>query len=396
MSTQCSVYIHFPFCLRRCAYCDFCSSENRLNLSPRYLRSLEREIEITLDNKNLPHNFSSVYFGGGTPSLIPPEGIKDVLKKIIRSSDVQKIEEITVEVNPGSINDGYFEELFQTGVNRISLGMQSALERDLQVLGRIHSHPDTCRTVTEARTAGFSNISLDLIYGIPYQTLGDWKTILEKTLELQPAHISAYALTLDENVPMAQKIRAGILPPLDDDLMADMYQEVETVLEKNGFEHYEISNWARQPEHAAPLRSRHNMVYWQVEPYFGFGAGAHGNLNQQRYANSEDIDGYIHRMESIHAPYKETFPAAIEINPVSKTEEMQEVMLLGLRLTNHGVCADDFYERFGVSLDEQFGERINALAEKGLLEWAGQQSRIRLTERGRLLGNQVFMEFVGE
>jgi oxygen-independent coproporphyrinogen-3 oxidase len=304
--------------------------------------------------------------------------------------------EITLEANPGTLSREYLDAILAMGINRLSLGMQSSSNQELKMLGRIHRTEDVRQSVLWARQAGFDNLSLDLIYGLPGQTLTTWRENLCAALEFAPEHLSLYALTLEPHVPMARSIHKGLLPAQDDDLMADMYELATDVLDQAGFEQYEISNWARCESSGRDLRSRHNLQYWLNLPYLGFGAGAHGCAAGIRMENLCRINAYSNRCLS-----ESSFPASFPMGPALKTweridkhREMQETMMLGLRL-NQGVSGDLFYNRFGMQMNTVFGSQIGKLEKLGLLEHnLIEKDVIKLTRRGRFLSNIVFREFV--
>jgi oxygen-independent coproporphyrinogen-3 oxidase len=287
------------------------------------------------------------------------------------------------------------------GFNRISFGVQSANPDELHLLERIHSYSDVIEAVKWSRQAGFDNINLDLIYGLPEQTLKRWENSLNLVLGLHPEHLSLYALTLEHGTPFGRWASSGLLPIPDPDLAADMYELAGDRLSGFGYDQYEISNWS------LPGRQcRHNLQYWRNQPYLGLGAGAHGYAGGYRYSNVLRIKTYINRLEEYQnheMPFPLT-PATVNQHKNNLKDDMQETMMTGLRLTNEGISENSFRERFHVRLTDVYGEEIDGLLEQGLLEWDNENNKgkeksdrvIRLTKRGRLLGNQVFMHFVGE
>jgi len=268
----------------------------------------------------------------------------------------------------------------ELGVNRLSLGVQSVHEDELRLLGRIHSWEDAVGAVEAARAAGLENVNLDLIYGLPGQTLARWQETLEAALSLEPDHLSLYALTLEEGTPLQERVARGELPPPDDDAAAEMYEWAEARLARAGYVHYELSNWARAERYFC----RHNLTYWYNEPYLGFGAGASSWWGGRRWTNVRHPEEYIRRLAAGQS-------VAEEVEEIGPRLEMGETMMMGLRLVN-GVSDARFRARFGVGLADVFGEALARLSDLGLLEWDGQTAR--LTPRGRLLGNWVFREFV--
>jgi oxygen-independent coproporphyrinogen-3 oxidase len=401
-----SVYIHIPFCRAKCAYCDFDSFAGLEGYLAPYVAALVREIESFLNPKSQIANrksktkvsgketrVSTVYFGGGTPSLLSLSQVQRLLGAL--DSLLVKNAEVTLEANPGTVDYDYLRGLRGLGVNRLSLGVQSFDDALLRAMGRIHSAREALEAYYQAREAGFDNVNLDLIYGLPGPPdvpelnsgisgegyLARWNDTLSKALALQPDHLSLYALTLEPNTPMGAAVASGQLSLPDEDLVADMYVLAEELLEQAGYVHYEISNWA----HSETKECRHNLTYWRNQAYVGFGAGAHSYLNGYRYHNVLSPLEYIARLERGESPVD-------EVSFTSKETEMAETMMLGLRLTRVGVRRAAFRERFGQELDEAYAAPIQELVALGLLEDLGEA--IRLTPRGRLLGNEAFARFL--
>ena len=390
-----SIYLHIPFCIHRCAYCDFNTYAGLEELIPAYVDALCREIELNALTAGEPLPVHTIFFGGGTPSLLPAGQVERILSTLGRAFDLQPGIEITLEANPGTVSLTYWRDLRSLGVNRLSLGMQSANNEQLRLLERQHRLLDVLQAVDWARKASFDNLNLDLIFGIPYQTLEMWQQTLDRALALRPDHLSLYALTLEHGTPMQNWVNRGLLPQPDDDLAADMYEAASQRLAEAGFGQYEISNWARLDEGGNLFSCRHNLQYWRNLPYLGFGAGAHGYAGGVRTADVLSPAAYIKRCQD---GLPQEFPrtaATVEANFISLQSEIGETMMMGLRLTREGVGASVFEKRFGVHLTDLFQNQIERLENAGLLEWAGDNHDIlRLTPRGRLLGNQVFMEFI--
>lgn len=383
-----SIYLHIPFCTHRCGYCDFNTYAGLEGLIPRYALALRREITLAAQaaGERLPAH--TVFFGGGTPSLLPASEMEGILCALHDSFTLVEGAEITLEANPGTLSPEYLRDLHRLGANRLSLGVQSANPRELRLLERQHSYNDVIQAVTWARQAGFDNLNLDLIFGLPEQTLATWQHTLELALGLRPEHFSLYALTLEHGTPFGHWAERGLLPLPDPDLAADMYEWAGERLEADGYVHYEISNWSR----GESLVCRHNLQYWRDLPYIGLGAGAHGYAGGVRTANVLAPAAYIQRcLEGETQAFPRT-PATASATPVDRQSEIGEMMMMGLRLTREGVSDAVFRERFGQGLLDLFPRQIERLAQIGLLEWASDS--LRLTPRGRLLGNQVFMEFV--
>jgi oxygen-independent coproporphyrinogen-3 oxidase len=319
-----------------------------------------------------------------------PSQFESILKTVAAHYELLPGLEATLEANPGTVSLDDLKGLRRAGLNRISFGVQSANPEELRMLERAHTYPEVINAVSWARQAGFDNLNLDLIYGLPEQTLARWQKTVESALTLRPEHLSLYALTLEHGTPFGRWASRGLLPLPDPDLAAEMYEWSAERLAAAGYAQYEISNWA------LPGREcRHNLQYWRNGDYLGLGAGAHGYAGGVRYSNVLRIKTYIQRLEQIgNALEFPLSPATVNQHHNSRFEDMQETMMTGLRLTHEGIRASAFRERFGEELEDVFDKEIKELLGYQLLEWAGE--RLRLTVRGRLLGNQVFMRFVGE
>jgi oxygen-independent coproporphyrinogen-3 oxidase len=389
-----AVYVHIPFCRAKCAYCDFSSYAGHDLLFTPYLTALRREMAMVsgciaddrarADRETRPAS-QTLYIGGGTPTVLPAQDLAGLVSDVRRALSLPEDAEITVEANPGTVDAADLQSLYQAGVNRLSVGVQSFDERLLRLLGRIHTAEQARAAVHDARVAGFQNLNLDLMFGLPHLTLQGWQEALCQAIELRPEHLSLYALTVEEGTPLAAQIEAGTLPPPDDDLAADMYDWAEDALHQAGYAHYEISNWAL-PGYAC----RHNLVYWRNEPYLGLGAGAHSWWGGMRWANLCDPAEYIRSVQRGKAPIAEEEPIGLDL-------EMGETMMMGLRLLEEGVTSRRFAQRFAVPLEQVYAAEIAELCAGGLLERVsrdGALERIRLTQRGHLLGNLVFARFL--
>lgn len=392
MDEMYSIYVHVPFCRTRCAYCDFNTYAGQEARIPAYVTALCREAQRVagLAGERLPVH--TVFFGGGTPSLLPAGELERIVKTLENAYSFQNEMEITLEANPGTVNREYLSDLRSLGINRLSYGMQSASPEELRLLGRTHDFGGVVEAVKNARLAGFERLSVDLIYGLPGQPLESWQHTLDLAVGLGLEHISCYSLTIEEGTPFGHWAARGLLTMPDDDTAGAMYEEAMDRLAAAGYEQYEISNWARRDTEGVLRVSRHNLQYWRNLPYLGLGAGAHGYAGGVRTANVLGISEYIRRVtEGGGGPFP-VGPALAEATPVSTRDAMEETMMVGLRLTQEGVSRAAFVERFGVPVEAVFGAKIARLTRLGLLE-AGET--LRLTRRGRLVGNQVFMEFVG-
>ena len=388
-----ALYIHIPFCETKCPYCDFNTYASIEHLIPAYMDALVGELRLwgaALDSPRV----QSIFFGGGTPSYLPSEDIRRLLDTARSGFVVAGEAEITLESNPGDVTEERLATWKDSGINRLSIGVQSLDDGLLQLLGRRHSAEEATEAFRHAQAAGFDNINLDLMYGLPRQNLEQWRKTLEQTLVLHPEHLSLYCLTLEEGTPLEARVRQGVLPTPDSDLAADMYELAEGMTAQEGYQQYEISNWA------LPGRAcSHNLTYWRNQPYLGVGPGAHSSLNGQRSANLRSPRQYIQRVHrwAESAIAFEGLQAAQECGPVEMVEaidkrlEMGETMMLGLRLAE-GVAASGFKARFGVELRDTFGPPIHELEGAGLLQW--DDVSLVLTPRGRLLGNEVFQRFL--
>lgn len=349
----------------------------------------------------------TLYFGGGTPSLLPPAAIATLIVAAQEQFALPPEAEITLEANPGTVDEAHWRALRAAGVNRLSLGVQSAHDDELARLGRIHTWVQAVEAVAAARAVGFDNLSLDLMYGLPGQTLARWRATLDQALTLTPEHLSLYALTVEEETPLAATIAAGRLPAPDPDVAAEMYEAASEWLASAGFWQYELSNWARGDSpppapwvnpmfnaQAPALKvSQHNLVYWRNEPWLGFGAGAHSWLAGWRWSNVRHPAEYMQAISNQPSASSKQWSAAsmAECEQIARPLEMGETMLLGLRLAE-GVSEARFRARFGVGLAETYGPVLTRFVRLGLLEWDG--TCARLSVQGRLLGNQVFAEFL--
>jgi len=371
-----SIYIHVPFCRRRCAYCSFISYAGREADIPAYARAL---IEETKLRRIEGAEVKTVYFGGGTPSLLPVEILSLILLTIDEYYKLDDRAEITLEANPGTVLLEYLKAIRSMGINRLSLGVQSLDDAELQLLGRIHMATEARRSIRQAKEAGFTNLSLDFIYGIPERSLETWRSMLGEIVTLGAQHISLYSLTLEEDTPMHSRVKLGEIPAPDPDSAASEYELAEDTLKSAGYNQYEISNWAKPS-----FESRHNLAYWRQTAYLGLGVAAHSFLDGKRIANTSDLDEYLSALSE-----GKLAPQTVEV--IGKATALSEAIILGLRL-NEGVSADDIEAHFGIDLHERFANEIAELVSLGLLECL--EDRIRLTPRGRLLGNEVFMRFL--
>jgi oxygen-independent coproporphyrinogen-3 oxidase len=381
------IYIHIPFCAHVCPYCDFNTYAGQSARIPRYIEAVKREIGLWAP-QFAGRVARTLFIGGGTPSLLEPGQISEMVASCQSSFRVRHDAEVTVEANPNDLGEHYCRGLLEAGANRISIGAQTLDRRGLRVLGRLHEAEQVAQAVTAARRAGFLNLSLDLIYGWPGQTIDRWRADLNQILAGEiggspPDHLSLYGLIVEPGTPMADAIHRGILTPISDDDSADFQELAITLLEQAGWIHYEIANWAATKNTA----SRHNAVYWQNGDYAGIGAGAHGHIRARRTMNQPSPRRYIEMLEGGKSP-------VTNVEEIGGTTAMGETMMLGLRLLHDGVSAPAFLERHGISIFDQFGPQIARLASLDLLEIDADESRMRLTRRGALLANSVCSEFL--
>lgn len=392
------LYIHIPWCPTRCIYCDFNTYLDREPaLKARYHTALLREIResgVALGHPPL----HTIFFGGGTPTTLSPDKLGELVDAVKASFQLEAGAEVTTEANPGTVLPDYLRALRQGGINRLSLGVQSFIDDELAFLSRLHDAGVARQAVAAARAAGFDNLSLDLIFNLPQQTLEQWQYNLQQAIQLEPDHLSIYSLIIEPGTPLQRQVTQGLVAEPDDDLAADMYAATIDALAGAGYAHYEISNWAklkREPDWQSPaLASAHNLIYWRNQPYLGLGAGAYGTINGRRWANVKRPQDYVARVEPGAglglARDERTF------EEIDQETAMTEHMMLGLRLVREGVSAAEFEVRFGVSLIEQFSWAIEHNLKRGLVEWVETPSdrRLRLTRQGRFLANQVVIEFM--
>lgn len=378
-----SLYLHIPFCHTRCHYCDFNTYAGMLPMREPYVRALLSEIalagQMAQQTDGSPRRSRTIFFGGGTPSLLSVSQITRLLDACTHAFAVDKDAEITLEANPGTLDQEQLAGLRAAGINRLSMGAQTTDPDLLKILGRIHTAEEIDQAVYYARSAGFTSISLDFMFGLPQQTMDHWRQTLDHALDLHPDHLSLYSLIIEEGTPFYTWAHDGHITPGDEDLCADMYEYADELLHKAGYGNYEISNWAL-PGH----ESRHNLTYWHNLPYLGMGAGAHSFFAARRFSNERDPATYIKRVKQGHMP-----EVASEL--VEAPQAMSETAFLALR-TAMGLHLPTFEERFRVPFAHFVGERLDTVIQAGLLECA--DDWLRLSTRGRLLGNEVFLRLL--
>lgn len=402
MTPNTSIYIHIPFCKHRCAYCDFNTYAGQEAMIPDYVNALIREMEW-IGRQEPGINVPTVFFGGGTPSLLSGPEFASVMSALSSAFNISADAEVTIEANPGTISPAKLDSIRKAGINRISFGVQSSNTEELRMLERSHDFFTVIEAVSTARKAGFDNLNLDLIYALPEQTLESWQTTVKRVVDLQPEHISAYALTLEHGTPFGRWSQRGLLPIPDPDLAADMYEWTMDFLPQCGYAQYEISNWAKSTlentDRYSELMCKHNLQYWRSLPYLGLGAGAHGYAGGFRYSNVLRIKTYIDRLTNAKPPnaHYPITPATVNHHKQSLRDDISDYMINNLRLVEAGVADSDFRSRFGSGLMDVFPTEIRELIRNGLLEKKTSDGSevFKLTRRGRLLGNQVFVKFVG-
>lgn len=375
MKKELELYLHIPFCVRKCAYCDFLSAPSDEKTRERYVETLIREIRGCRETY-LGYNVSTIFMGGGTPSILTSEQIRKIFTALRENFEIIKNAEITIEVNPGTVTKEKFQAWKRSGINRLSIGLQTVKDEELKLLGRIHSFEQFLATFHKARKAGFSNINIDLISAIPGQTLESWKESLETVAKLSPEHISAYSLIIEEGTPFYEKYSENedLLP--DEDTERMIYEETEKTLENYGYSRYEISNYAKEG-----YQCRHNCGYWERKEYLGLGLGSASFIQKRRFNNISDIDRYLNG-EYLHYENEEL---------LSNKDEMEEFMFLGLRMMK-GIQKNKFEKLFGKNINVIYGDSLEKLkAEQLIVETT---DSIKLTKRGIDISNYVFEQFL--
>ena len=386
------LYLHIPFCVRKCNYCDFVSFAGKEDQFESYVNALCGEIkargEIYKDRE-----ISSIYIGGGTPSILPVELMERIVKALNQNfrisgtkekrrgfhlqKKIRPLTEFSVECNPGTVDKKKLKAYKKMGINRISFGLQTSDAEGLKELGRIHSFDDFMESFEAAREAGFDNINVDLMQAIPHQTLSGWQRTLALLASFKPEHISAYSLIVEEGTPFYEKQENGLLDLPDEDTEREIYYYTKEFLEKCGYRRYEISNYA-----LPGFECQHNIGYWKRDDYLGLGLNSSSLVDNVRWKNTEDLASYI------GVPVSRIIQ---EEHPLSHNEQMEEYMFLGLRMTD-GISKQDFFNNFGQDFDFTYGEVVMSLKEKGLIE--EKEGRIFLTEKGVDISNQVLSEFL--
>ena len=368
------IYIHIPFCEKKCDYCDFLSGPANNVIKESYIKALLSEIK-SYKNLREMYKVKTIFIGGGTPSSISPEYIKETLDYLNKYFDIEA-DEITIEANPGTLSKEKLQTYKEAGINRLSLGLQSTNKQELKLLGRIHTYEDFTENYHLARSLGFSNISIDLMSGLPGQSLESWEDTLQKVVDLSPEHISAYSLIIEEGTPFYERYNEDDRNEETDRLI---YSKTKEILKENGYNRYEISNYSKEG-----YESKHNISYWERTPYLGLGLGASSLINNIRYHNEEDINKYINNSSNHNLLHK-------EINKLTKQECMEEFMFLGLRKTE-GISKSAFKEEFAINIEEIYSDVLNQSIDEGVIEERGDY--IHLTDYGLDISNYILARFL--
>lgn len=389
-----SLYIHIPFCVRKCGYCDFLSAPADEKARDRYVQALLMEIERYQGTETADRKIKTLYIGGGTPSILSVDQLDCIMQKIKYTFNFCDDIEASMEMNPGTASKEKCRALYQMGINRLSIGLQSTNDMELKTLGRIHSYEDFINTYTWCREAGFQNINVDLMAALPYQIVESYTTGLRKIIRLAPEHISAYSLILEEGTPFYQKYNSGCYPLPDEEQERLMYRETEQILAQAGYERYEISNYAKKG-----YACRHNLVYWQGGDYLGLGLGSSSYMDGVRFHNTTDFNTYVNQDAYVE-----------DREELSVQAKMEEFMFLGLRVMA-GVSGTEFEKRFGKTMEDVYGDVLRKHEEEGLLQIDRKEDRkeaaaaepakgktniekVMLTTKGVDVSNYVFADFL--
>jgi len=373
-----ALYIHIPFCIKKCFYCDFCSFDTMNNKIEDYFSALISEMEMQKEILN-DYVVKTIFIGGGTPSMVSISEMDRLFRSLYKEFNISNEAEISLESNPGTLTEEKIRFYLDIGINRLSIGLQAWQNHLLKKMGRIHSQSDFIKNYTCARELGFNNINIDLMFGLPDQSFKDWEKTLKEVAALSPEHISAYSLKIEKDTRFFSLLESRKLILPNDEEDRKMYHHTISFLRENNYKHYEISNFAKGKN-----QCRHNMVYWNNEEYLGVGLGAHSYFNKSRYSNIEDVDQYIAML------HRKSLPCAFKLSTALK-DEIEETMFLGLRKTE-GIYTKDFTHRFGISPFKIYLKQLQDLEKKGLI--CMKEGNICLTLKGYDLSNQVLIEFL--
>jgi len=380
-----SLYLHIPFCSQRCSYCDFNTYVSLEALREDYSAALAKEVAVVGEKTRRPAH--TIFFGGGTPSLLAKKDLSLILESLREFFIVSEDAEITLEANPETLDLNYLKMLRELGFNRLSMGAQSANPAELRLLGREHTFDTVIRAVDMSREAGFENINLDLIYGLPGQNLANWGESLRAAIKTRPEHLSLYCLTIEPGTTLFRRLNSGRIIEPDPDAAADQYELAGEFVASAGFKQYEISNWALPDR-----QCEHNLSYWRNREYLGFGAGAHGHAAGYRYDVVKQPRVFIRRMNGLMQSHYPWSPAVANKHRLSAREAMSDIVITQLRLTEEGLDLNSFSKHFDQSFRSAYPGLVEKLIEMGLLH--EKKRRLLLTKHGRLLSNQVFRRFV--
>ena len=370
------LYIHIPFCVSKCNYCDFNSYKMDKKIKDRYLKDLKVEMNLY---KNDAKEVTSIFIGGGTPSILTSEEIKDLFESITENFNIKKDAEITIECNPGTLTLEKLKTMKEVGINRLSMGLQATQNYHLKSIGRIHTYEEFEKNYKQALQVGFENINIDLMYALPNQKTYEWKETLEKIVNLKPAHISAYSLILEEGTKLYEMYENNEFRLTDEDVDIKMYNYTIEYLKSNGYTQYEISNYSKDGYECI-----HNILYWKCENYIGLGAGASGYIKDIRYSNVNSLEDYHEKIILNQKPIG-------EIETLSIEDKTQEKIFMGLRM-NEGIKFIDFKKEFKIDFEGKYNNVIKALLTKELIK--KDENGIRLTQKGREISNSIFIEFM--
>ena len=378
VSRKAGLYIHIPFCRSKCGYCDFYSIVD-ISQTAKFIKTLVTEIDLTATLIEPKESFDTIYIGGGTPSLLKTSQISEIINAISDNFKLDTDPEITIEINPGTVDLQKLKAYSDLGINRISIGIQSFHEKDLHILERIHTTADSIRAIDDCRKIGFNNINLDLIFALPNQTIDDWKATLDKTLTFLPEHLSVYNLTYEKETPFYEYLITGRFQHYDEETEIEFYNLAHQLLTDIGYEHYEISNYAQSKD----FYSRHNYKYWQHVPYLGFGPSAHSFWQNTRWANTRSVTNYISKLNKNELPRSFT-------ERLKQHQLITEYIFLALR-TYQGICLIDFEKNFGINFLKLFVREIKELFDNNLAVVL--DNYFKLTEKGMLICDEILLRF---
>lgn len=372
------LYIHVPFCAQKCYYCDFNSYKIKSNEKEDYLINIEKEMKFYKEEFKDKY-FDTVFFGGGTPSILKIDELRKLVNYMFENFNIKKDAEITIECNPGTINKEKLKAIKEMGINRLSIGLQATQNYHLKSIGRIHTYEEFEKNYYDAIDVGLTNINVDLMYALPNQKEEEWKETLDKIIKLNPSHISAYSLILEEGTKLYDMYENNEFNLLDEDTNIDMYEYTINTLKKYGYSQYEISNYAKKGKEC-----KHNVIYWKCDNYLGLGPGASGYINDVRYSNIEDLNEYNNKINQNIKPISEE-------NKLSEKDKIEEFIFMGLRM-NEGINLEVFKERFKIDFYELYKDVLDKLLERELIKL--DKFNLSLTQKGREISNSVFIEFI--